>query len=204
MGSVDAIPNAFIRLDDILIPLWQVQRAMDTIGPLDRPSDYLAPFCYDVMLTDIKPEDLPGMLSLTLGIDYLSPATGNSSWPVIGKVWGPNRRLLVTLPVSLGTISINVHFIFDTGAPTTYIAKSVLHGLSIEEWELFEKPVKVNGFRIQLTVSDTTKVYQGDDQFVDCHFKGLNVLGMDYLDRVNALLKVDCSTGIVSLDRQPD
>ena len=193
-----------MRLDNIIIPLWQVQRTMDTIGPLDRPSDYLPPFCYDVMLTDIQPEDLPGKLSLALGIDYLSPATGDSSWPVIGKLWGPNRRLLVTLPVSLGAISINVHFIFDTGAPTTYIAESVLHGLSIEEWELFEKPVKVNGVRIQLTVSDTAKFHQGDNRFVDCHFKGLNVLGMEYVDRVNALLKVDFSTRIVSLDRQPD
>ena len=194
-----------MRLDDIIIPLWQIERAMDTIGPIDRPADYLAPFCYDVMLTDIHPEDLPGKLSLALGVDYLSPAAVHSSWPVAGKVWGPNRRLLVTLPVSLGATSINVHFIFDTGAPTSYIAASVLHALSIDEWELFEKPVRVNGIRVQLTVSDTAKFHQGGDRFVDCHFKGLNVLGMDYVDdRVNALLRVDFSTRTVSLDRQPD
>jgi hypothetical protein len=177
---------------------------METIGPLDRPSDYLPPFCYDVMLTDIKPEDLPGKLSSALGKNYLSSATGDSTWPIIGKIWGPNHRLLVTLPVSLGAIYINVHFIFDTGAPTTYIAKSVLNALFIEEWELFEKPVKVNGVRVQLTVSDTTKFYQGGDQFKDCHFKGLNVLGMDYVDRVNALLEVNFSTKLLRLDRQPD
>ena len=163
--SEDVTPRAFTRLDNILISLWQMQRTMDTIGPLDQPSDYVLPICYDVMLTDIKPDDLPGKISLVLGTDYLSLAPGYSSWPVDGKLWGPNRRLLLTLPVSLGALSVNVHFIFDTGAPTTYIANSVLRHLSIEEWELFEKPVKVNGIRTQI-LNTTSKHHSEVLKFV--------------------------------------
>jgi hypothetical protein len=119
----------------IIVPIWNLQRSMDVIGPLDQVSDYISPDAYDVLISDIQPEDLPGRISKVLGTEYLSPAK-LLPWPVSGKIWGTNRRTLITLPVSVAEMYVNVHFILDTGAPTTFVADSTLEALHLQEWQL--------------------------------------------------------------------
>jgi hypothetical protein len=163
---------------------------MDVIGPLDKPSEYLSPDSYDVLISDIKPEQLPKEISRVMGIEYLSKVQRNSeTWPVVGKVYGVNKRILITLPVesSKSTDSVMVHFIFDTGSPATFIAKSTLDALKLEEWQLGYTVMKVNGTRLDLSISDTTKGPDGRP----CHFVGLNLLGMDFLERINASLLIN-------------
>ncbi len=172
---------------------------MDVLGPY--PSSHAD---FDVLISDVKPEDLPGRISQALGVQYLDDMQSRPS-PVNGIVFNTKintLRVLVTLPVSALGRSVAVHFIFDTGAPRTYIALSVLEALNLPEVSLFSEVVKINGVKSALSVSDTTKATYsvGDNKMeVPCHFVGLNILGMDFLDRAGIKLKMDLATNDVVL-----
>lgn len=185
--------DAFTRLDRVIIPLWEVQRAMDVLGPLDAPANYMPPTAYDVMLTDIKVEDLPGVLSTVLRVPYLSEASPSLGWPLEGKVFGYNHRNIFSIPVSANSKSVFVHFIFDTGAPGVYVGRTVLAALGVDEATLSNYVFKVNDVRFDVIVSDSLD---------PCHFPGLNVLGMSYLDKIDALFKLDMNTKSCQLNKQ--
>jgi hypothetical protein len=183
--------DTLTRLDNVLIPLWEAQRAMDVLGPFNPPANYIPPSLYDVVLTDVKEEDLFGGLSTVLGIAYLSDAPRLRDWPVQGKIWGHNNRCMMSLPVSANGKSVHVHFIVDTGAPFVYITEAVLEALGIRESDLPGILVDINGTRSRADVTP-----------VKSHFRGLNILGMSYLWKINGLLKVDCLHLRCSLESQ--
>lgn len=200
-SSPDYTDGLFARLDAVLIPLYHLQRMLDTIGPLDQPSGYVPPDAYDVLLTDIKPEDLPNKISIAMGVKYLNPSQTKLPWPVKGKVWEINRRILFSLPVAKkGGQAVSVHFIFDTGSPATYIGKSVLDALGMEEWQLGDAVMTVNGTKINLIVSDSVRTANGEP----CHFVGLNLLGMDYLNRIDGklVLEMPLNRATISVDQE--
>lgn len=173
---------------------------MDVLGPY--PSSLAEGF--DVLISDVKPEDLPGCISQALGVQYLAEMQSRPT-PVNGIVFNTKSRtlrVLVTLPVSARGRSVAVHFIFDTGAQGTYVALSVLEALSLPEVSLCSEVVKINGVKSVLSVSDTTKAiyHEGDNEMeVPCHFVGLNILGMDFLDRAGIKLEMDLATNAVVL-----
>ncbi len=191
-----------MRLFDNLSFLLQLQRDtdMDVLGPY--PSSHADGF--DALNSDVKPEDLPGRISQALGVQYLADMQSRPT-PVNGIVFNTKNstlRVLVTLPVSARGRSVAVHFIFDTGAPCTYIALSVLEALNLPEVSLCSEVVNINGVKSVLSVSDTTKATyrEGDNKMeVPRHFVGLNILGMDFLDRAGIKLEMDLATNAVVL-----
>ena len=192
--------SLFTRLDAIIIPLWNIQRKMDYNGPLELP-DHLKTDAFDIYVSDVKPEDLPARISDLLEVQYLAPASHFPVWPLIGKIWGYHRRVMFTIPILARGRSISVHFLFDTGAPATFIAKSTLDALGMEEWQLGAEPVRVNGVIMDLAISDSQKVPQGDKS-VDVHFSGINILGMDYLRKIDAELILDMKNMRAMLTKQ--
>ncbi|KAL3159618.1 hypothetical protein ABBQ38_010028 [Trebouxia sp. C0009 RCD-2024] len=173
---------------------------MDVLGPY--PSGHADGF--DVLISDVKPEDLPGRISQALGVQYLAEMQSRPT-PVSGIVFNTKNstlRVLVTLPVSVRGRSVAVHFIFDTTAPCTYIALSVLQALNLPEVSLYSEVVRINGVKSVLSVSDTTKATYGEGHNkveVPCHFVGLNILGMDFLDRAGIKLEMDLANNAVVL-----
>ncbi len=168
---------------------------MDVLGPYPT-----GPFnAFDVLISDVQPEDLPGKISKALGTDYLADI-GTIPNPVTGIVFktkDDKLRVLFTLPVSARGRSVATHFIFDTGAPRTYIALSVLDALDLPEVSMPSEVLKVNGVKANLGVSDTSKVSYGEGAGKveePCHFVGLNLLGMDFLDRASVKLEIDLAT----------
>jgi len=157
---------------------------------------------FDVLISDIKPEDLPGHISATLGTPYLAEMEIQPN-PIRGSVMSTKAnklRVLVTLPVSARGRSVATHFILDTGASHSYVALSVLTALGVPEVSLAREVVRVNGVKASLTVSDTAKVpYNNGDHAMEqpCHFVGLNILGMDFLDRAGIKLEIDMQTNCV-------
>jgi hypothetical protein len=160
---------------------------------------------YDVLISDIKPEDLPASVSSALGTPYLEP-TSPVTWPLSGTIYGKNRRILFSIPVTARGKSVRVHFIFDTGAPRTYIALTVLEALGVPEVSLSNEVLRINGVKADVSISDTTKVQmqtaEGDHVEVPCHFKGLNLMGMDFLDRMEGVLTVDMAINMATLASQ--
>lgn len=172
---------------------------MDVLGPYPSSSEE-----FDVLISDVMPEDLPGRVSRALGTTYLAPL-GTKSNPVKGIILntlGTTLRILVTLPVAARGQSLATHFLVDTGAPCSYVAESVLNALQLPEISFRSEVVKINGVKAALSVSDTTTVpYKVDNRVEErpCHFVGLNILGMDYLDRAGIKLEIDMQTNSVSL-----
>lgn len=92
---------------------------MEVLGPYPTSFTLL-----DVLISDVKPEDLPECISGALGIPYLAHKEVEPD-PVEGIVYttqGNTLRVLVTLPLSSRGRSVATHFIFDTGAPCTFVA----------------------------------------------------------------------------------
>ena len=139
-----------------------------------------------------------------MGVDYLStPADGNPVWPAKGKLYGENKRVMFTLPVSHENKVVSAHFVFDTGAPVTYVARSTVTALDIDGCPLSDAPIRVNGVIQYLLISDEQRTWdEGAQKWNDCHFKGLNLLGMDYLWKIDALLSIDMAKGTATLCKQ--
>lgn len=165
-------PDQFRRLDSVLIPLVYIMNS-DVIGPVTFPD--FVPDAYDVMLTDVRKQDLEGGVSKVLCQKYLSePSDVSPSWPLRGTLYGMNHRIVVSAVVCKTCrntkIFRNVHFIFDTGSRYTYLTKEVYDAFKAEEWD-GDNIWSINGVRM-------SSVHPSH-----AHFKDVNLLGMDFLDR---------------------
>ena len=184
--------HRLVRLDNLIIPLWRIQRQMDYHGPLELPESLTVGF-FDVYVTDVTPKSLPKEISDDMGVQNLSPTDKSMHWPIIGKVWGIRRRIMFTLPVTIRGKSILAHFLFDTGGPATFIARDTLNAFGMQEHLLGSENVRINGVVVPgILLSDSQ----------DSHFKGINLLGMDYLFRVNAMLSIDMKEMQAKLEKQ--
>lgn len=143
---------------------------MDVLGPYPETE---TPF-------DLKPEDLPGMISEVMQTPYLSQTIPIKPSPVHGILL--NLRILITLPVSIRDKSVATHFIFDTCAPRTYLARSVLEALDDDMHTLSTEVVRINGTKTLVEISDFG------------HFAGLNILGMDFMDRAGIVMTLNMKT----------
>ena len=188
--------------------VMELQRRMDVLGPYSDPSP-------DVF--DVKPEDLAGKISDFLKVAYLSDTNEIGKWPLYGKVVTTHKpagiapsklRVFFTMPVAARGKAVNVHFIFDTGAPRTYIAKSVLDALAVPEASIGGEIFKFNGIKwsnINISDSHTVPVHgEVVNKEGPYHFVGLNVLGMDLMDRINAKLVIDMKEMVAEIVKQPD
>ena len=167
------------RLDKVYLPLLQYQRAMrfpDVIGPIDFPQ--LASDA-DVLITDLKVVDLYNDVSTVLQCEYLSLSDNKVCWPLMGVIYGSRKRLMMAVPVTWQDKCVNVHFLFDTGSPITFVGSTVLKALGVETWQLGAGYLKINGVASEVSISD-------DDE----RLQGINLLGMDYLYHAHASFNI--------------
>jgi hypothetical protein len=76
------------------------------------------------LLLDVSHDHLVKEISGSLKLKYLS-AYKNDSNTATGIIFGPQARPIISLPVEqIGKKGEKaVHFLVDTGAPTTYLSK---------------------------------------------------------------------------------
>lgn len=144
----------------------------------------------DVLISDVKPEDIPDRISQALRVQYLAERESRPT-PVNGIVFKTRNS---TLRVSARGRRVAVHFIFHTGAPCTYVALSVLEALNLPKDFWCSEVVNINGVKSVLSVSETIKAtYRaGEDKMeVPCHFVGPNILGIDFLNRAGINLEMN-------------
>ena len=157
------------------------------------------------MLQDLKPEDLRSSISTDLGIKYLSPVgvAASDSLVINGLVYGYNHRVIVTAAVQCFDLDnikcdpLYVHFILDTASPYTYISPEAVNALTKRN------PGQSDRFRAIIN-GITLPVVQTPDHDAapgrpECHFRGLNVLGTDFMNKGRAILEVDFSNLLVKL-----
>jgi hypothetical protein len=90
-----------------------------------EPSDN--PDLFDILLTGVDHRILYGEVSEMLGCDYLS-RTAKTLKPtpeINGILFGRHHRPFFTIPTTYEDLSYNLHFLFDTGSPFTYLSYDV-------------------------------------------------------------------------------
>lgn len=145
---------------------------------------YLPPSELQLSLRDVTRDTLVSEVAVQLSAPYMAPAEP-VGWPRAGCVWGRNRRLFISLAVTLHerVPSRAVIFLVDFSAPHTYLARHCArHLLPLHLAHLAERRQSwrgiVNGKRHALNCSPTS-------------FADVSVLGSDFLSEANLDLEVD-------------
>ncbi len=144
---------------------------------LDSAVPMLSPNVYDVLITDITPEDL-NRIADELQSTALTETSVNPIFPVQGILYGPNHRIFVPLIVSKRSKTINVNFLFDCGSPNTYLRSESLSALGFQESTPSDTIVVIHGTAI--TVYPATN-----------HFENVDLLGQDYMVAIRGLLTIN-------------
>ena len=90
----------------------------------------IGPFCFNLNLKDITPDNVSNDISKLLNTDYLSDVDKDEplQHEVSGRMFGVNHRPIVSLRVENKKTHIRkyVHFILDISVPYTYMIKEDL------------------------------------------------------------------------------
>ena len=65
----------------------------------------------------------------------------------MGKIYGFNKRVLFSIPVTGKNKTVNVHFVLDTGAHLTFIAPIVFEALEKPDVSVYSEVIRINGIR---------------------------------------------------------
>ena len=149
----------------------------------------------DILTLDINQNTLPQEISEALAIQNLSSNPSTEIWPIVGKIYGFNKRVLISIPVTGRNKTVNVHFVLDTGAPLTFIAPSVFEALEIPDASVYSEIIRINGIRY----SDCCISYiREDNDENQKRIEGTNILGM-ILTRIGAKLTMNFSINHIEL-----
>lgn len=94
---------------------------------------------YDILLQGVDNESLTSDVSKRLGVEYLGNAPLASyrpKEPVLGTIYHHTKRLILPIPVSsrLKPAPCYVHFLIDTGSPTTFLSAEVRDSMCTENF----------------------------------------------------------------------
>ncbi len=158
------------------------------------PPGYIKPSLQDMLLTDITAEELL-TIAKRLGVDYLGlTAEFPGSFPVDGRIYGNNKRLMVSLSCrreGKNSKAINIIFLIDTGSPNTFLSDKAMEAL-------VGKPGCNIGTMMGVRIH-TKKVIECHLSPHDKHFADVNVLGADFLVENGLTLKANYSNKICTL-----
>lgn len=163
-----------------------------------EPRDYISPSEYDVLLSDVKHDDLIGPIAERLGIKYLEPQIEPIpiEKDIKGILYGTNRCPMINLVVSTKRFKkpINVIFLIDTGSPCLYICQKAMEALGF----LDAIPLTFDlRFRDRVYEAVMSPIKQLDGK--DGHYHDINLIGATFLTNSRALLNIDYTENDVTL-----
>ena len=139
------------------------------------------PTSFDILITDICAQDLREVISNKLNVKYLSNSNQEHDGNVDGIIHGRSFRLICTLTVKIREKIKFVHFIVDTGSPTTYLSDDVLSafGITISNPDDF--------INARINNKDTAVMMSPPGS----HFSGVNLLGSEFMKYSGVTLVVE-------------
>jgi hypothetical protein len=179
----------FSRLDAAILLLRQMHTNMHS-GCLLEPLNYIDPQAPDTRLTDIHEGTLQQDVAYELGVEYLSPATVQPSFPVRGIIYGNNHRLLTNLIVRHGDLAVNVFFIIDTASPHMFLCTSAMKALGFKEHIPASAMIECQG-----------KIVFAAHSPAAGQFSDVNVLGANFMQSARVRLVADFRTKEVIIDQ---
>lgn len=170
------------------LTLTTQQRRRQNQNTMMDAKDYVAVEHFDVLLTDLKAEDIARVK--IDGIQHLSAAEASTTIILKGTTFGENARILVAAVVSRTkkdeSNPVNAIMLVDTGSPYVFLTIKTWNalGVKIEDLPSDQAYVKINGVRVLAHVSTN-------------HFEDVDVLGASFLK--NCKLIVDYPEQAVEL-----
>ena len=133
--------------------------------------DYIRPEQMDIMLSDVKSEDLKTIIAEKLGVDYLSLASDDEKqkWTPLaakGLIHGGMSRLIVNLVTrrqkNLNRF-VNVIFIVDTGSPYSFVSSEAMQEIVGVDRSNLPNVINANigGREVSLHLSMANSHFQG-------------------------------------------
>ncbi len=162
-----------------------------------EPRDYIQPSTYDVLLSDVKHDDLIGPIAQRLDVTYLSDSESTIISKTIGILYGTNCRPIVSLSIASTKFKkfVNVIFLIDTGSPCLYICQQAMEALGFNDniTETFD--ITCQGMSFEAVMSP---LKQRDGR--DGHYSDINLIGATFLSKSRAKLSVDYKLNLVELE----
>ena len=120
--------------------------------------------------------------------EFLSPATNVPSFPISGRMYGVNDRLVVSVIVTKRSKALNVFFIVDTGSPYTFLSATTLSNLGYNDAIPTEAYVNVHS--IPLMVHRSVN-----------HYSDVNVIGADFMRTAGCQLIANYTTKTLTIEK---
>lgn len=153
-------------------------------------TQYVPPEKQDILLTDVKEEDLRKSISVDLGVAFLSETDHSPTWPVQGILFGPNYRPFISLQVMFKKKTLNVFFLVDTGSPHTYLSMTTIETFSVSDYVPESLRVKIHDLEVIMPVHVCPR---------NSHYADINILGADFLSRNHMAIHIDYKRGIITV-----
>lgn len=150
--------------------------------------EYIPPSDQDLLLSDVKEDDLRSGVSLALEETYLDVVSEEPSWPVKGILFGHNSRPFVCFYVKIKTKSIKVFFLVDTGSPHTYLSGSTMNALGVDSVPSSFRSTIHGVFMPATYISPSNS-----------HYSDINIIGADFLNRGQFQLQLDYGSATLTL-----
>lgn len=141
---------------------------------------YVPPKEQDLLLSDVREQDLKQSIAHELGIPFMSESSGEALLPIEGILFGHNFRPFVCLHVRRKSISRNVFFLVDTGSPHTYLSRTTVEALGISDSIPEGFIATIHGENMYVNLSPANS-----------HYTDINIIGSDFLSRKKIFLEVD-------------
>jgi hypothetical protein len=139
---------------------------------------FISPNKYDIMLTDIKKEDLRDY-SRQFGFEYNAVSKEKYvAFPVQGIIAeGTHSRLLIPLTVHYKKVYVKTLFLVDTGSPYVFLSQDTFNVLGISDTITVGINLLIEGKPVVAHLSTN-------------HFSDINVIGAKYLSKHSLHLSV--------------
>ena len=162
-----------------------------------EPRGYIPPSQYDVLLSDVKHNDLVGPISHRLGIKYLEQRLDSvSQYIVEGVLFGTNCRPMVNLVVSSKRFKkqVNIIFMVDTVSPCLYVCQNAMESLGFSDSipETFD--LMFRGKAHQAVLSPMKSPCGEEGRYHD-----INLIGATFLSKTCAKLDFDYGSNSVKM-----
>ena len=153
-----------------------------------EPRDFIPPSTYDVLLSDIKHDDLIGPIAERLEVQYLQPTNPNTISS--GILYGTNCRPMVSLPIASKKFQkfINVIFLVDTGSPCLYLSQQAMVALGFKD----HMPQTFDVLCADMIFEAVMSPRKG-------HYCDLNLIGSTFLKKARANLCINYKMNTVEV-----
>ena len=169
--------------------------------------DYISPHSYNVLLSDVKHDDLVRPIAERLGVQYLYEAKEIPTQSTVdGILYGTNCRPMINLVASSKKYNkhVNIVFMIDTTSPSLYVSQQAMKALGFSDnlpgtFDLSFQDKVYEAVMSPPLPSTATTLHGGSVGSEERGFHDINLIGASFLSKSHAKMLIDYSQNTVKL-----